>query len=328
VAERETVVVTGASSGVGRAIARAFAAEGARVALIARGREGLEGAARDVERAGGTALVLPTDVADAAAVEAAAAAAEDAFGRIDVWVNDAMTTVFAFFADIEPDEFRRATEVTYLGTVWGTRAALRRMVPRDRGVVIQVGSALAYRGIPLQAPYCGAKHAIKGFVESVRCELRHRGSSVHVGMVQLPALDTPQFERCRAKLPRHPMPVPPIYRPELAADAVVYAARRRRRELVVGLPTAYTIVGNKVAPWLVERYLARTGVDSQQTDEPIDLPRPGNLFDVLPGDPGAHGRFAARARSRSLQLLVAKHRGVAAGVAAALGLAAARSARR
>jgi NAD(P)-dependent dehydrogenase (short-subunit alcohol dehydrogenase family) len=321
----QVVVVTGAAAGIGRAIARRFASDGAGVALISRNRAGLEGAARDVEAAGGRALVLPADVADHEAVEAAAAAAEASLGPIDVWVNDAMATIFAFFEDIEPEEYRRSTEVTYLGTVWGTRSALRRMAPRDHGSIVQVGSAMCYRGIPLQAPYSGAKHAMKGFVDSLRTELRHKGSKVHVGMVQLPGVNTPQFEHGRSKMPRHPMPVPPIYEPELAADAVHFCARSRRRELYVGAPAVYTIWGNKLAPWLAERYLARTAVDGQMTDEPVENPRPGNLFDPPGGDEGAHGGFGDRAHERSLQLSLTKHRrllgGVAASVAAVTGAA-------
>src|SRR4051794_15965956 len=220
----EVVVITGARSGVGRATVRRFARDGAAIALIARDREGLEAARKEVENAGGKALVLPVDVADADAVENAAQAAEEALGPIDIWINDAMTTVFAFFEDIEPDEFERATRVTYLGAVWGARAALRRMLPRDRGVLVQVGSALAYRGIPLQSPYCGAKHAIKGFTESLRTELMSRDSGVRVTMVQLPGLNPPQFDHCRSKMPNGPMPVPPIFQPEVAADAIVWAA--------------------------------------------------------------------------------------------------------
>jgi short-subunit dehydrogenase len=315
----EVVVVTGASSGVGRAVARAFARRGARLGLISRGRDGLEGARREVEAAGGRALLLPTDVAEADDVEAAAQATEEAFGPIDVWVNDAMVTVFAPFSEIGIDEYRRATEVTYLGTVWGTRAALRRMKERDRGTIVQVGSAMAYRGIPLQAPYCGAKHAIKGFVESLRCELRHEGSKVHVAMVQLPGLNTPQFDHCRAKLPNHPMPVPPIYQPEIAAEAVVWAAHHRRREIWVGVPTLYTILGNYLAPALAERYLAKTAYQSQQTDQPVEPDRPDNLFRPVSGDPGAHGDFDQQAHERSPQLWLSLHRRAVAlgGVAAA-----------
>src|SRR3954465_12191629 len=243
----EVVVITGATAGVGRATVRRFAREGASIGLIARDREGLEATRKEVESAGGKALVLPVDVADAGAVESAAQATEEPLGPIDIWINDAMTTVFAWFQDIEPDEYERATRVTYLGAVWGTQAALRRMGPRDRGTIVQVGSALAYRGIPLQSAYCGAKHAMKGFHESLRTELRHKGSRVHLTMVQLPGLNTPQFEPARAKMPDAPKPVPPVYQPEVAADAIHWAAHHRRREIWVGGPTVKTIMGNRIA---------------------------------------------------------------------------------
>jgi NAD(P)-dependent dehydrogenase (short-subunit alcohol dehydrogenase family) len=326
----QVVVITGASAGVGRATARRFAEDGARIGLIARGRAGLEATQREVEARGGEALVLPCDVADAAAVEAAAAAVEEAFGPIDVWVNDAMVTIYAEFADIEPDEFERATQVTYLGTVWGTRSALKRMIPRDRGSIVQVGSALAYRGIPLQSAYCGAKHAIKGFTESVITELLHNESDVHVGMVQLPGMNTPQFTWGRTKLPKQTQPVPPIFQPEVAADAVHFCAQSRRREIYVGFPTVKTIVGEKLAPWLVDRYLAKTGYKSQQTDQPLDPRGHDNLFDPVEEDRGAHGPFDDQARSNSIQYRLAKHRGLVtlagagAAAAAALGLAIAR----
>ena len=315
----EVVVVTGASAGVGRAVAREFARHGASVGLLARGRDGLEAARREVEAAGGRALAVPTDVADPDQVEAAAQAVENGLGPVDVWVNDAMTTVFGEFLDVSPEEFARATEVTYLGLVWGTRAALTRMVPRDRGTIVQVGSALAYRGIPLQAPYCGAKHAAKGFVESVRCELRHRGSRVHITMVQLPGLNTPQFEHCLARTPGHPRPVAPVFQPEVAAEAVRWAAHARRREVYVGVPTVLTILGNKLAPWLAEWWLARTGYESQQIPgAPLDPERPANLWEPMGVDEGAHGRFDGEAKARSVQLWATKHRRslAAAGLAA------------
>lgn len=310
--------MTGATSGIGRAIARRFAQDGAHIGLIARGREPLENAKKEIEDAGGRALVLPTDIADSDAVESAARAVEEAFGPIDIWVNNAMTTVFAPFKDVEPDEFRRATEVTYLGTVWGTRAALNRMLPRDRGSIVIVGSALAYRGIPLQAPYCGAKHGVKGFFESLRTELRHDGSHVHLSMVQLPGVNTPQFEHGRSKMPKVPQPMPPYYQPEVAADAIHWAAHHKRRELYVGFPTVKTIVGNKVAPWLVERVLAKQGYKGQQSDKPADPNRPDNLFSPPPGDQGAHGPYDAKARGSSVQTQIAKNRGALAGAAAAV----------
>jgi NAD(P)-dependent dehydrogenase (short-subunit alcohol dehydrogenase family) len=327
----EVVVITGGSAGIGRATARRFAEDGARIGLIARGRPGLEQAAREVEERGGEALVLPCDVADPSAVEAAATAAEDAFGPIDVWVNNAMVTIYAEFADIEPEEFARATHVTYLGTVWGTRAALERMRPRDRGSIVQVGSALAYRGIPLQSAYCGAKHAIKGFTESVITELLHSGSHVHVGMVQLPGLNTTQFTWGRTKLPRQTQPVPPMYQPEVAADAIRFCARHKRREIYVGFPTVKTILGEKLAPSLVDRYLARNGFDAQQTDEPLDPKNHDNLFEPVQEDRGAHGPFDDQARERSLHWMLTKHRGLVAvaglgaAAAAALGISALRT---
>jgi hypothetical protein len=238
-------------------------------------------------------------------------------------VNDAMATVFAPFSEIEPAEYRRATEVTYLGCVWGSKAALRRMVPRDRGVVVQVGSALAFRGIPLQAPYCGAKHAIEGFSESLRAELLHDGSAVRISMVHMPALNTPQFEIGRTKLPRHPQPVPPIYQPEVAAEAIVWISSHRRRQLYVGGPTLLTVIGNRIAPGLGDRYLAGTGYDAQQTDEPVDPDRPDNLFEPVPGDHGTRGRFSDGARTGSAITWVSRHRGLLAGLVAAGGGAAA-----
>jgi NAD(P)-dependent dehydrogenase (short-subunit alcohol dehydrogenase family) len=320
---RRVVVVTGASAGVGRATAVAFARTGAAVGLLARGRDGLAGAEADVRAAGGVALQLPTDVADADAVEAAAQRTEDELGPIDVWVNNAMTTVFAPFHEIQPDEYRRATEVTYLGYVWGTMAALRRMRPRDRGHIIQVGSALAYRGIPLQAPYCGAKHAIQGMCDSLRCELLHDGSNVRLTMVQMPALNTPQFGWCLSRLPRRPQPVPPIFQPEVAADAVVWASEHDRAEIYVGAPTVLAILGNKLAPRLGDWYLARTGFDAQQTSEPQPPDAPVNLWSPVPGDHGSHGHFNLRAHRNSRELWATLHRGTlaAAGAAAIAALA-------
>jgi NAD(P)-dependent dehydrogenase (short-subunit alcohol dehydrogenase family) len=317
-ASSQVVVVTGATSGIGRATARRFAQDGAAIGLIARGSEALDAVRTEVEDAGGRALVLPTDVSDWDAVNSAARAVEEAFGPIDVWVNNAMTTVFAPFADIDPDEYKRATEVTYLGTVWGTKAALNRMRPRDRGSIVIVGSALAYRGIPLQAPYCGAKHAVKGFFESVRTELRHDKSNVHLSMVQLPGHNTPQFLHCRSKMPKVPQPMPPYYQPEVGADAIHWSAHHRRRELYVGGPTIKTIIGNKVAPWLVERVLAKQGYPGQQSDRPADPNRKDNLMEPAPGDPGAHGPYDHDARTRSLQAQLARRRGVVGMATAAV----------
>ncbi len=320
-----TVVVTGSSGGVGRAVARGLARQGARVALLARGEAGLEAAAREVSALGGTPLPLPVDVADPATVEAAADEVERTLGPIDVWVNDAFTSVFAPLERLSAGEFARVTEVTYLGYVYGTMAALRRMRPRNRGAVVQVGSALAYRGIPLQSAYCGAKHAIQGFTESVRCELLHEGSQVHVTMVQLPAVNTPQFSWVRSRLPRHAQPVPPIYQPEVAAHAVLYAADHpHRREYWVGASTAATLIANAVAPGLLDRYLARTGYASQQTDQPRDPDQAaGNL--VHPSDEdedfGAHGDFDDRATSHSSQLWASQHHGAVAAALAAGALA-------
>jgi NAD(P)-dependent dehydrogenase (short-subunit alcohol dehydrogenase family) len=328
VAEREVVAVTGASGGVGRAIAREFAKRGAAVGLIARGGAGLDAAAQEVSELGGTPYAHPTDVAEFDQLQAAASAIEERFGPIDVWINNAMTTVFAFIDDIAPHEYERATRVTYLGAVWGTKVALERMLPRDRGTIVQVGSALAYRGIPLQAPYCGAKHAMKGMFESLRTELRHRGSNIHATMVQLPGMNTPQFDHCLSKMPRHPMPVPPIYEPEVAARAVYWAAHHKRRELYVGFSTVYTIIGNKLAPWLAERYLAKTAVDGQQTDQPFDGTKAANLFAPVDDDhdEGAHGGFDSQAHRRSPQAWLSRHRlpsALAVGLGATGGAAAA-----
>jgi NAD(P)-dependent dehydrogenase (short-subunit alcohol dehydrogenase family) len=306
------VVVTGASSGVGRATARAFADAGADLALLARGTDGLEMAAKEVESSGRRAAAFPTDVADPDQLEDSASEIERTLGPIDVWVNDAMVSVFSPFVEMSSDEFRRVTEVTYLGTVHGTYAALRRMVARDRGVIVQVGSALAYRGIPFQSAYCGAKHAVQGFTESVRCELLHDRSRVRITMVQLPALNTPHFNVALSRLPREPQPVAPIYEPEVAAQAVVWASEHPRRELWVGGSTAATLIANSVVPGLLDRYLGRTGYRSQQSNEPIGPGRPSNLWEPLPGDRGAHGRFGAHSRARSIQFWLASHAALAA----------------
>lgn len=308
------VVITGGSAGVGRATAQAFARQGAIVAVLARDPDRLQDAAAEVDSLGGRGLAVPVDVADAAAVDAAADQVERDAGPIDVWVNNAMTSVFARFLDVTPDEFQRVTEVTYLGYVYGTRAALSRMVPRNRGVVIQVGSALAYRGIPLQSAYCGAKHAIQGFTESVRTELLHEGSAVEVCQVHLPAVNTPQFDWVLSRLPRRAQPVPPIYQPEVAADAIAFVADRPTRELWVGGTTVATLVADKVAPGVLDHYLARTGVDGQQTDERADPDRPSNLWAPVPGPFAAHGAFDERATDTSptLALTKLKHRATAA----------------
>lgn len=318
---RPVVVVTGASAGVGRATARLFAEEGADLGLLARGTEGLEAAAKEVEQRGGRALAIPVDVSDADQVEHAAERIERELGPIDVWVNDAMVTVMSPIAEMTAREFRRVTEVNYLGAVHGTLSALSRMRRRDRGSIVQVGSALSYRAIPLQGAYCASKHAMRGFTDSLRCELLHEKSRVHVTMVQMPALNTPQFEWSRIRFAKQPQPVPPIYQPEVAARAVVFAARARRREVWVGGWNALLMFANKLAPGIGDRYLARTAYDSQFTDEPADPNRPDNLERPLPGDHGAHGRFDKSARSGSLQLRATRIRGrLALAACATIGL--------
>lgn len=321
----KVVVITGASAGVGRATARAFAARGACVGLIARNREALEAAAAEVEAHGGRAVVAVADVADADAVERAAQTIEDAFGRIDIWVNNAMASILGPVKELTAEEFRRVTEVTYLGIVYGTMAALRRMLPRDEGVIVQVGSTVAYRGIPLQAPYSAAKHAVQGFHESLRSELLHDGSGVQVSMVNLPAVNTPQFRWVRSRMPRKSQPFGTIFEPEVAARAIVWASEHPRRELNVGWGTTQAIVANAFAPGLLDRYLARIGYEGQQGDEAEEPGRPDNLFAPVPGDAGAHGVFSDRAKDVSPQVWANTHRGVlaiAVGALAAIGVAA------
>lgn len=304
----EVVVITGASAGVGRATAREFAKQGAHIGLLARGMDGLEAARREVEELGGKAIISQTDVADPAQVEAAAAKVEGTFGPIAIWINDAMTSVFAPFKEMSPEEFRRVTEVTYLGAVYGTMAALKRMLPRNRGCIVQVGSALAYRSIPLQSAYCGAKHAIRGFTDSIRSELIHDKSDVHITMVQLPAVNTPQFDWVENKLPNRSKPVGAVYQPEVVAEAIYWAAHQRRRELFVGIPAAKAILGNKIIPGPLDHYLADTAYSGQQTDEPRDPHQRFNLWESVSGDHGARGRFGQNARTWSLQFWATKHR--------------------
>ncbi|QBD78321.1 SDR family NAD(P)-dependent oxidoreductase [Ktedonosporobacter rubrisoli] len=316
----EVVVITGSSAGVGRAIAHAFARRGAHIGLLARGHAGLEGAKHEVEQLGGQAIAIPTDVADADQVEAAAKKVEETFGPIDIWVNDAMASVFSPVKEMQPEEYKRVTEVTYLGCVYGTLAALRRMLPRDKGKIIQIGSALAYRGIPLQSAYCGSKHAIQGFTESLRCELIHDKSNVKISMVQLPAVNTPQFGWVKSRLPHKAQPVPPIYQPEVIADAVTYVADHYRRQFYVGMSTVVVIQGNKVAPGYGDRYLGKTGFSSQQTGEPKDPDAPNNLWRPVDEDRdyGTHGAFDSRAADTSLQVWANTKRGLLSLVGASL----------
>jgi NAD(P)-dependent dehydrogenase (short-subunit alcohol dehydrogenase family) len=312
------VVITGASAGVGRATAQAFARRGAHIGLLARGGEGLEAARRDVEASGGSALVIPTDVAVSEEVESAAQAVEEAFGPIDVWINNAMVTIVSPFKEVTPEEFRRVTEVTYLGTVYGTMAALKRMLPRDHGIIVQVGSALAYRAIPLQSPYCGAKHAVRGFTDALRSELLHDSSQVRLTTVHLPALNTPQFEWCKTRMPRHPQPVPPVFQPEVAAEAIVWAAQNHPREVSVGFPTVKAIWANKIMPAFLDRYLAWKGYAAQQMNEPVNPSRADNLWSAVQRDAGSHGRFDNQARPQSWQFLARVHAGWIAFVTALL----------
>jgi len=320
---KEVVVITGASAGVGRATVREFARHGFSIGLVARGRDGLQSARREVEALGGRALVLPTDVADPEQVENAAAQVEIELGPIDVWINNAMASVFSPIKKMTAADFKRVTEVTYLGYVYGTLAALKRMLPRDRGTIVHVGSALAYRSIPLQAAYCAAKHAVLGFHASLRTELLHDKSNVHTTMVQMPALNTPQFGWVKSRLPHRAQPVPPIYQPEVAARAIYYAAHHpRRREYYAGWSTVKAIVGNKLIPSLLDKYLARTGYQAQQHDGPENPDRPNNLWEPLPGDYGAHGTFDDRAHAYSAEAWAETHPKWVA-VVAGLGIAAA-----
>lgn len=306
----QVVMVTGASAGLGRAIAHAFAKRGARIGLIARNPEALEACRKEVEKLGGKALVLPLDVSDAKAVDAAAERLEDAYGPLEVWVNNAMLSVFSPVREMKPEEYKRVTEVTYLGYVYGTMAALRRMLPRDRGTIIQVGSALSVRSIPLQSAYCAAKHAIIGFTDSLRCELYHDHSNVRLSVVQMPAMNTMQFTWVKSRLPDKPQPVPPIFEPEVAAEVVVHAAEvdRPRREYWVGAPTVQAILGQMVIPGLLDRYLGKTGIKAQQTGTPDDPDRRNNLWEYVPGEHSAHGPFDDRSHDFSPQVFADLHR--------------------
>lgn len=314
------VVITGASAGVGRACARAFAIKGYDVALLARGKDGLEGAKREVENLGRQAVYYQVDVADAMAVEEAAEKTESDLGPIDIWVNNAMNSVFSPIKEMKAEEFKRVTEVTYLGQVNGALAALKRMLPRDKGAIVFVGSALAYRGIPLQAAYCGAKHATEGFYDSLRTELLHDKSRIKTSMVQLPALNTTQFKFVKSRLPNKPRPMGTIFQPEVAADAIVYAAQHNRREIMVGWPTLKAIIGNKIAPWYADLVLAKTGIEGQQTNEREAPDRKHNLWEPLPGDHGAHGTFGDQAHSFSPELWLSKNKKYVYAAVAASGL--------
>ncbi len=319
----EVVVVTGATAGLGRAIVEAFARQGAHIGLLARGEQRLELTKARVEELGGKAIGISTDVADYDQIKQAAERVEQEFGPIDIWINNAMTSVFAPVHEVKPEEFRRVTEVTYLGMVYGTQVALEHMRPRNEGSIVLVGSALAKRGIPLQAAYCASKHAVQGFFESLRTELLHENSNIRLSIAHMPAMNTPQFDWVKSRLPHKAQPVPPIYEPEVCADAVVYAAHNKRREIYVGASTVKTVFGNRIAPWFADWYLARTGYQSQQTDELENPDRPDNLWEPVGGDPGAHGRFEGdkSLRHSSLQLWATKHRAGLGVAAVGLGLA-------
>lgn len=316
----EVVVITGASAGIGRAAVREFARHGAAIALLARDAERLEAACAEVRALGGRALAIPTDVADPEQVEAAATRVEQELGPIDIWVNNAMATILAPLAKISPEDYRRVTDVTYHGYVWGTMAALKRMRPRRRGTIVQVGSALAYRSIPLQSAYCGAKHAIKGFTESLRTELMHEGIGIHLTILEMPGVNTPQFEWCKTTLRRHPKPMGPYYQPEVAARAIYWAAHARRPELYVGAPSVMTILAEKFVPRLLDRYLARTGFKGQHTGEAIAPDRPSNLWQPVPGPWEARGAYSADAHASSVQFWASMHRTWLLAGSLALGL--------
>ncbi len=318
---QEVVVVTGAGAGLGRAVAREFARHGAALGLISRSPGRLEAVKSEIEALGARAVTMSVDVADAPQVERAAERVEAELGPIDIWVNGVMTTVFSPLHEMSPDEFRRVTEVTYLGYVHGTMAALKRMRPRNRGTIVQVGSALAHRSIPLQSAYCGAKHAIKGMTEALRCELMHEGSAIHVTQVEMPALNTPQFDWCRNRMPRRARPMAPVFQPEVGAQAVYWAAHHRRRELHVGLSTVATIWGSRCLPGLMYRWLARSAVDGQQTEESEDPERADNLWQPIKGDMGARGRFGRESKRHSGQFWLATHRGQVGAIAGSLLLA-------
>lgn len=305
-AKDKVVVITGASAGIGRAITRLFAADGAKLGLIARERSRLEEAQKEAAEYKSEALLLPADVADASAIEDAAEAVMNHFGRIDIWINNAMTTVFSEFMDIKPDDYRRVTDVTYHGYVYGTQSAMRRMIPQNEGTIVQVGSALAYRGIPLQSAYCGAKHATEGFTESIRSEILHNNYNIYITMVQMPAVNTPQFNWCKSNFKKKPQPVPPIYQPEVAARAVYFAAFNRRREYYVGFNNTVILIGNKFFPGIGDRYLASKGYDGQFTDENAEPGRKFNLYEPVPGDYAARGDFTGRSKSSSIQFEISK----------------------
>ena len=305
--QNKVIVITGASGGLGRAIAHEFAKQGARLALLARGLEGLEGAKQEVEALGGTALIIPTDVSDPEAVEEAARQTEEELGPIDAWINNAMVSVFSKFHEIKPEEFKRVTEVTYLGQVYGTLSALRRMMPRNKGVILLVGSALAYRGIPLQSAYCGAKHGVQGFYDSLRCELMNMKSNIRMTMVQLPAMNTTQFGWVLSRLPNNPRPMGKVFSPEVVAKGIVYATAHPKRELLIGYPTYKAIVGDKIASWYADRVLAKTGISGQQTDEPVSADRKNNLWQPVGEDRDTHGPFTSISTNRSGTLWLSMH---------------------